>query len=159
MDDLKNIKVLVKNLSSGVVTYSLDARHVRREWAREGQVIPIPADELQEAIYDQGTYNLFILGYLGIDNPDHRKLIGLEYDGFGPQVVPFDKNKAKALLAIEDLDAFKRQLQTLKSGQIETLIMTAYEIKNIDYNKQKIIKDVVGVDLANLIKNNDQAVQ
>ena len=61
-DDLKNIKVMVKSLSTGAVTYSSDIRHVRREWLREGQVIPIPANELQEFLYDQGVYNLFALG-------------------------------------------------------------------------------------------------
>ena len=76
-ENLKKVRVMVKSLVSGTVTYKSDVRHVRREWSRQNQVIPIPADELQEVLYDQGVYNLFALGYLGIDNPDHRKLVGL----------------------------------------------------------------------------------
>ena len=157
-DDLKNIKVMVKSLSTGAVTYSSDIRHVRREWLREGQVIPIPADELQEVLYDQGIYNLFALGYLGIDNPDHRKLIGLEYEGIGPQMVPFDRRRAQELLKNSDLKTFEERLYDIrtKTGQIETLIMTAYDMKDIDYNKQKLIKEMLGVDLMSLIRNNEE---
>lgn len=157
-DDLRNVRVMVKSLSTGAVTYSSDIRHVRREWLREGQVIPIPADELQEVLYDQGVYNLFALGYLGIDNPDHRKLIGLEYEGMGPQMVPFDRRRAQDLLRNPDLKLFEEKLYDIrtKTGQVETLIMTAYDMKDVDYNKQKLIKEILGVDLMSLIRNNEE---
>jgi hypothetical protein len=155
--DLRKIRVMVKSLSTGVVTYSLDTRHVRREWTRLGQVIPIPADELQEALYDQGTYNLFALGFLGIDNSAQRKLVGLEYEGMGPTIEPFDADKATKLLTQEqDLNVFRNKLQNLKLGNIEILIAVACDLKNIDYNKQKIIKEVLGIDIATLIKNSEE---
>lgn len=154
-EDLRKIRVVVESLVPGSVVYNCDARHVRREWKRQGQQIPIPADELQEAIYDQGTYNLFVQGYLGIKNPDHRKLIGLEYDG--NMVVPFTAQDARILLVNEqNLDKFRDKIRTLRPGNIETLISVAYTLKNVDYNKQKIIKDILGVDIITLIKNNDQ---
>lgn len=155
--DLRKIKVMVKSLSTGIVTYSLDTRHVRREWSRLGQVIPIPADELQEALYDQGTYNLFALGFLGIENSAQRKLVGLEYEGMGPVIEPFDTAKAKKLLLEEtNLNTFKAKLQQLKLGNIEVLIQTACDLKNIDYNKQQIIKEVLGVDILTLVKNSEE---
>ena len=82
MENLSRIKVMVKSLVPGTVTYSNDMRHVRRIWQRQNQVIAIPADELQESIYDMGVYNLFHQGYLGIDNAEHRKLIGLDDESF-----------------------------------------------------------------------------
>ena len=155
-EDLRKIRVVVESLVPGSVVYNCEARHVRREWKRQGQQIPIPADELQEAIYDQGTYNLFVQGYLGIKNPDHRKLVGLEYEG-GDMVVPFSVADARRLLVDEtDLTVFENKVRSLRSGSIETLISTAYTLKNVDYNKQKIIKDVLGVDIITLVKNNDQ---
>lgn len=156
--ELKNTRVLVKSLVSGSVTYSSDIRRVRREWTREGQVIPIPADELRDVLYDQGTMNLFTLGYLGIDNPDHRKLVGLEYDGSDYKVLPFSSEQAKKLLLEEkDLAKFRQALANLKIGNIEVLTTTACEIKDVSYDKMKIIKEVIGVDIANLIRNNDDA--
>ena len=155
-EDLRKIRVVVESLVPGSVVYNCEARHVRREWKRQGQQIPIPADELQEAIYDQGTYNLFVQGYLGIKNPDHRKLVGLEYEG-GDMVVPFSVTDARRLLVDEtDLTVFENKVRSLRPGSIETLISTAYTLKNVDYNKQKIIKDVLGVDIITLVKNNDQ---
>lgn len=154
--ELKNTRVLVKSLVSGSVTYSSDIRRVRREWTREGQIIPIPADELRDVLYDQGTMNLFTLGYLGIDNPEHRKLVGLEYDGTDFKVIPFSSEQAKKLLVEEkDLVKFREKLASLKIGNIEVLINTACAIKDVSYDKMKIIKEVVGVDVASLIRNND----
>ena len=110
-ENLKKVRVMVKSLVSGTVTYKSDVRHVRREWSRQNQVIPIPADELQEVLYDQGVYNLFALGYLGIDNPDHRKLVGLEYEGTGIQVIPFSSDTARRLLLEEkDLNVFRQKV-------------------------------------------------
>lgn len=155
-ENLKKIRVMVKSLVSGTVTYKSDVRHVRREWSRQNQVIPIPADELQEVLYDQGVYNLFALGYLGIDNPDHRKLVGLEYEGTGIQVIPFSSDTARRLLLEEkDLNVFRQKVANLKIGNIETLVQTACEIKDISYDKMKLIKELIGVDIANLIRNND----
>lgn len=154
--ELKNTRVLVKSLVSGSVTYSSDIRRVRREWTREGQIIPIPADELRDVLYDQGTMNLFTLGYLGIDNPEHRKLVGLEYDGTDFKVIPFSSEQAKKLLVEEkDLVKFREKLASLKIGNIEVLINAACAIKDVSYDKMKIIKEVVGVDIASLIRNND----
>lgn len=154
--ELKNTRVLVKSLVSGSVTYSSDIRRVRREWTREGQIIPIPADELRDVLYDQGTMNLFTLGYLGIDNPEHRKLVGLEYDGTDFKVIPFSSEQAKKLLVEEkDLVKFREKLASLKIGNIEVLINAACAIKDVSYDKMKIIKEVVGVDVASLIRNND----
>ena len=155
-ENLKKVRVMVKSLVSGTVTYKSDVRHVRREWSRQNQVIPIPADELQEVLYDQGVYNLFALGYLGIDNPDHRKLVGLEYEG-GDKVIPFGVNDAMQLLEKEqDLNVFTNKIRSLRPGNIETLVSAAYAIKNVDYNKQKIIRDILGVDIMTLVRNNEQ---
>ena len=156
MEDLRNIKVIVESLVPGTVVYNWEARHVRREWKRQGQQIPIPADELQEAIYDQGTYNLFTQGYLGIKNSAQRQLVGLEYEGTDEKIVPFTVNDAKALLMDEqDLTVFTNKLRSLRPGNIETLISTAYAIKNVDYNKQKAIHDILGVDISTLLRNNE----
>ena len=155
MEDLRNIRVLVKSLVPGTVTYSIDSRRVRREWTRQNQIIPIPADELQEGIYDQGIYNLFALGYLGIDNSAQRKLIGLEYDG-STSYEPFTSDVARQLLTEEQsLDTFREKISNLKIGNIETLVSAAYTIKDVSYDKMKIIKELVGVDITNLIRNND----
>ena len=95
MEDLRNIKVMVKSLVPGTVVYNNEMRHVRRVWDGQGKVIGIPADELQESIYDQGTYNLFHQGYLGIENAEHRKLIGLDDEWTGTNEVfgPLDARK------------------------------------------------------------------
>lgn len=154
--DLRKIRVLVKSLVPGTVTYSSEVRHVRREWTRQNQIIPIPADELQEVLYDQGVFNLFALGYLGIDNPDHRKLVGLEYDGSDAQYVPFTSDTARRLLLEEkDLEIFRNKLASLKIGNIETLVSAAYDIKDISYDKIKVMKEMIGVDITNLLRNND----
>ena len=139
--NLKTTKVEVKSLVPGLVTYSNELRHVRREWKNQGQKILIPAEELQESIYDRGTYNLFAFGYLGIDNAEHRKLIGLDDDTYG-ELKPFSKEDADKLLIEEtNLDTFRNAIAGLKSGNIDVLVEEAYTIRNISYDKLNIIKD------------------
>jgi vacuolar-type H+-ATPase subunit F/Vma7 len=153
MESSKMIKV--KNLSKGGVTYLLENRHIRREWNTKNQIRPIPADELQEALYDQGIRNLFVLGYLGIESKEDRVLVGLDYEDEEETVEPFDENKAKILLLAEkNMDTFKERLQKMHAGEIETLIDTANTLKNVDFNKQKIIKEVLGVDISKQLINN-----
>ena len=152
---LGKIKVLVKSLVPGTVTYSNDFRHVRRVWTRQGQVISIPADELQESIYDRGVYNLFTLGYLGIDNAEHRKLIGLDDEVVG-EIKPFSSEDARKLLVEENnLATFRQKVSELKAGSVDVLIEEAYNIKNISYDKVNIIKELLGVNITNML-NNDQ---
>ena len=73
-------------------------------------------------------------------------------------MVPFDRRRAQELLKNSDLKTFEERLYDIrtKTGQIETLIMTAYDMKDIDYNKQKLIKEILGVDLMSLIRNNEE---
>ena len=155
MDKNKTIKV--RNLSSGYVSYILENRHIRREWNSKNQIRIIPAEELEEALYEKKIKNLFTLGYLGIDNKEDRILVKLEPEECSKEEVvePFDSNKAKILLLAEkDLNKFKEKVESLQSGEIDTLVTTANEVKNIDYNKLKIIKEVLGVDISKQLINN-----
>lgn len=153
--DLRKIRVAVESLVPGTVTYSNELRHVRRLWTRQGQIIVIPADELQESIYDRGTYNLFKMGYLGITNAEHRKLIGLDDDSVG-EIAPFTNKNAQQLLVEEtDLELFRQKISALKPGSVDVLIDEACNIRNVSYDKLNIIKEVLGVNINNML-NNDQ---
>ena len=122
---------------------------------KTSQVISIPADELQESIYDRGVYNLFTLGYLGIDNAEHRKLIGLDDEVVG-EIKPFSSEDARKLLVEENnLATFRQKVSELKAGSVDVLIEEAYNIKNISYDKVNIIKELLGVNITNML-NNDQ---
>lgn len=153
MENLSRIKVVVKSLVPQVVTYSNEFRHVRRQWSRQNQEILIPADELQESIYDKGVYNLFNLGYLGIDNAEHRKLIGLDTDYTG-KVEPFSREDAKELLFKEaDLATFRQKISELKSGNVDVLVEEAFAVRNVSYDKINIIKEILGIDITSMLNN------
>ena len=159
MQDLSKIRVMVKSLVPGTVTYSNEMRHVRRVWQRQNQTIIIPADELQESIYDIGVYNLFHQGYLGIDNAEHRKLIGLDNESFGTNA-PFSTADARKLLMEEsNLETFKRTVASLQKGSIDVLITEAYNIRNVSYDKLNIIKEVLGVNITNMLVNDEEPAQ
>ena len=159
MQDLSKIRVMVKSLVPGTVTYSNEMRHVRRVWQRQNQTIIIPADELQESIYDIGVYNLFHQGYLGIDNAEHRKLIGLDNESFGTNA-PFSTMDARKLLMEEsNLETFKRTVASLQKGSIDVLITEAYNIRNVSYDKLNIIKEVLGVNITNMLVNDEEPAQ
>ncbi len=155
--DLSKIKVMVKSLVPGTVTYSNELRHVRRIWQKQNQVIAIPADEIQESIYDIGVYNLFHQGYLGIDNAEHRKLVGLDSEEFGT-TAPFSADDARKLLlgGEPNLEAFRQKISSLQKGSIDVLITEAYNLKNVSYDKLNIIKEVLGVNITNMLVNDEE---
>ena len=159
MENLSRIKVMVKSLVPGTVTYSNDMRHVRRIWQRQNQVIAISADELQESIYDMGVYNLFHQGYLGIDNAEHRKLIGLDDESFGTNE-PFSSADARKLLLDEqNLETFRKRISVLQKGSIDVLVTEAYNIRNVSYDKLNIIKEVLGINITNMLINDEEPAQ
>lgn len=159
MENLSRIKVMVKSLVPGTVTYSNDMRHVRRIWQRQNQVIAIPADELQESIYDMGVYNLFHQGYLGIDNAEHRRLIGLDDESFGTNE-PFSSADARKLLLDEqNLETFRKRISVLQKGSIDVLVTEAYNIRNVSYDKLNIIKEVLGINITNMLINDEEPAQ
>ena len=158
MGELKDIRVAVKSLVPGTVTYSNEMRHVRRIWQKQGQVILIPADELQESIYDIGVYNLFHQGYLGIDNPNHRKAIGLDDENYGTNE-PFSAEDARKLLMEEsNLETFRQKISVLQKGSIEVLSTEAYNLRNVSYDKLNIIKEVLGIDITMMLNNDKDVV-
>lgn len=159
MSDLSKIRVVVKSLVPGTVTYSNEFRHVRRVWTRQNQTVVIPADELQESIYDIGVYNLFHQGYLGIDNAEHRRLIGLDDDTFGVNA-PFSTEDARKLLVEEtNLENFRKRISVLQKGSIDVLITEAYNIRNVSYDKLNILKEVLGVNITNMLINDEEPKQ
>lgn len=159
-NDLSKIKVMVKSLVPGTVTYSNELRHVRRIWQRQNQVIAIPADEIQESIYDIGVYNLFHQGYLGIDNAEHRKLVGLDDEAYGTNE-PFTADDAKKLLlgGEPNLEAFRQKISSLQKGSIDVLVTEAYNLKNVSYDKLNIMKEVLGVNITNMLVNDEEPAQ
>lgn len=157
--DLRKIRVAVESLVPGTVTYSNELRHVRRLWNRQGQIIVIPADELQESIYDRGVYNLFTQGYLGIANEEHRKLISLDDDSIGT-VEPFSTKDAQKLLVEEtDLGIFRQKISALRPGNVDVLVDEACNIRNVSYDKLNIIKEVLGVNITNMLNNDQEPVE
>lgn len=157
--NLKNIKIKVQSLVPGLVTYSNDMRHVRRSWNKQNQVLTIPADELEECLYDVGTFNLFHQGYLGIDNPQHRELIGLDNESFG-KCVPFKDVDARKLLSEEpNLEVFRNRISVLQKGSIDVLVTEAYNLRNVSFDKLNIMKEVLGVNITNMLTNDQEPEQ
>jgi len=114
----------------------------------------------QECIYGIiGVYNLFHQGYLGIDNAEHRRLIGLDDDTFGTNA-PFSTEDARKLLLEEtNLENFRKRISVLQKGSIDVLITEAYNIRNVSYDKLNIMKEVLGVNITNMLVNDEEPVQ
>ena len=51
---------------------------VKRRWQKRGQSLPIPFDQLQILLYNDGVANMFRQGMLYIDNMKDKQDLGLE---------------------------------------------------------------------------------
>ena len=148
MENLSRIKVMVKSLVPGTVTYSNDMRHVRRIWQRQNQVIAIPADELQESIYDMGVYNLFHQGYVGIFHGTPVVTLPLAteteanlkwaYDPSYAFVMPAGKEKVVKIVLEGDLQIND---WTNKDWSLEMQFYKKYGVGMLYFNNWGIYKD------------------
>lgn len=152
--DLRDVKVKVENLTGGIVGYNSQNIRAVRTWTQKGQILLIPANELEEVLYEEGIKKLFTMGYLGITNPDHRKLIGL--DNELETVVPFTDEKADELISDEtSVEEFEEKIENIQPGEKEVLVDRMLKNKEkFNYSKAKALQKRTGVNVQNLIINN-----
>lgn len=153
MEDLSKVKVMVENLSEGTVGYKDENRRAKRRWNSVGQKLLIPADELQEVLYDDSIKRLFTLGYLGIANKEHRVLIGLDIEGY-QTVVPFSTKEASDLLALNTTETiFRSRIKALQGNAKDVVAKVAATTDSLSQMKMKVIKEELGIDILSIMNN------
>ena len=138
MDNLIFVTSMV-NHKIGIKMPDLNLKIV---WEKKGAKKPIPADKLQMAMYDSGVEYMFNQGMLVVENTEAKKELNLE------EVVPALTDKQKEnLWKNATLIDFKQRIKELPYEQIKLLADWAVENNVTDYEKGKVIKELIGTDV------------
>lgn len=145
---MANRMVLVKNMSMANISIKKPQFNLNRQWSGYGQVMKIPFDILEEALWDKGVENLFTSGYLVIDSMQDKIDLGLEpADATEPtNIIILDEIKMKEIWD-KPLVVFKKELEKLTKVQVDNLIDYAVVNSIVKPDKCTYIKELTGKDI------------
>jgi len=149
-----NKKVKITALVDGTIGINDSDLRIRRTWDQKGAVRTIDLDVLEELIYNPGVEYMFKEGILGIDDMDVKIALGLEPEGaIEPEnIVIFDDNMKKRLLAYMPFTEFKENVDKAPREQLFGLVDYAIENELIDIDKINYLKDKTQIDILSAIQ-------
>ena len=149
-----NKKVKITALVDGTIGIDDSDLRIRRTWDQKGAVRTIDLDVLEELIYNPGVEYMFKEGILGIDDMEVKIALGLEPEGATEpeNIVIFDDNMKKRLLAYMPFTEFKENVDKAPREQLFGLVDYAIENELIDIDKINYLKDKTQIDILSAIQ-------
>lgn len=159
MNDVRIVEV--KNMIQANVSISKPEYGINRHWSGFGQIMKIPFDNLEQAMWDSGVQNMFTSGILYIDNLQDKIDLGLEpADTTEPvNIVLLDEKKMENLLKNVPLSVFKTEVSQLTRVQVDSLITYAINKQLIDPAKCSWLKDLTGKDILKAISQKEDMLK
>lgn len=148
--------VKVQNMVNKTIVIRKPEYNLNRRWTQKNQIIPIPFDTLEQALWNEGIRTLFDRGMLYI--PDMQDKIDLDLepaDATEPQnIIVLTDKQIENLLNNVPFVAFKKELEELSSTQIREIANYAiiHEIANVE--KVNYLKSLTDVDILKAISRN-----
>lgn len=148
--------VKVQNMVNKTIVIRKPEYNLNRRWTQKNQIIPIPFDTLEQALWSEGIRTLFDRGMLYI--PDMQDKIDLDLepaDATEPQnIIVLTDKQIENLLNNVPFVAFKKELEELSSTQIREIANYAiiHEIANVE--KVNYLKSLTDVDILKAISRN-----
>lgn len=148
--------VKVQNMVNKTIVIRKPEYNLNRRWTQKNQIIPIPFDTLEQALWNEGIRALFDRGMLYI--PDMQDKIDLDLepaDATEPQnIIVLTDKQIENLLNNVPFVAFKKELEGLSPTQIREIANYAiiHEIANVE--KVNYLKSLTGVDILKAISRN-----
>ena len=117
-------------------------------WEKRGSKKPVPADKLQMAMYNYGVEYMFTQGMLCMEKtPESENIV----DETIAEVVVLTEKQKENLWKNATLIDFKVRIADLPYEQIKMLADWAVEHDFTDFDKSKVIKEIVGIDVVSKI--------
>ena len=144
--------VIVKNMTRGNISIKKPQYNLNRQWSAYGQVMKIPFEILEEALWDGGVNNLFTAGYLAIEDLQDKIDLGLEPADATESVniLILDENKMKDIWN-KPAPVFKKELEKYTKVQVDALIEYAINNNIVDTAKCVYIKELTNKDILKAI--------
>lgn len=151
-------KVMVTSMVSSQVSLISPELRLRKTWPKKGAKLPIDKAILREAIYEPGIEYMFKNGILYIEDMDFKIELGLEPEGAKTptEVIPVDDKYMNRVLKLMPIVEMKNAIKSMNEEQIQELITYASNMKDIQFDRIEVVKQVTGIDLFKVIEINRQ---
>ena len=151
-------KVMVTSMVSSQVSLISPELRLRKTWPKKGAKLPIDKAILREAIYEPGIEYMFKNGILYIEDMDFKIELGLEPEGAKAptEVIPMDDKYMNRVLKLMPIAEMKSAIKSMNEEQIQELITYASSMKDIQFDRIEVVKQVTGIDLFKVIEINRQ---
>lgn len=148
-------KIKVTSLVPYRVGLIIPEHRFSRNFTEEGQTILVDDEILREGLYNRGVLNLFKKGILKIEDKDFRIEVGLEDPEQKTEVKTLNSTQMLTLLKVKPFKEFESTIKELSDEQLDRLVSLAVENKITDYEKCKLLKEVTGKDVMQIIRLNE----
>lgn len=158
-----NKVIVIENTANAIVSLTVPNTNVSRTWSQRGAKATLPFGDLEQAYYTQGGGYLFNNGILYIEDLEAKIALGLEEAKEDGDVEDKSNLKIKKYVDADfdelmngaSMKAFKEELEKMSPEQRRTFADYAIEHEISNYNKAKVIKELVGVDVIAIIEENN----
>ena len=152
----ENRKVTVKSMVNYKVGLNIPELRFMREFSRENEVKYIDFDILLEGLNLLGVKTLFDEGILFVVEEQDRIDLGLQEAPGEEKFQVLNRGQILKLLKLDTLEKFEDTLKKLPKEQIFRVADIAIEEKFTDYEKCKLLKQYCGIDVIEIVKNNEE---
>lgn len=139
--------IIVKSMVDHKVGIKIPDINLRVIWEKKGAKKPVPEDKLQMAMYNSGVEYLFKQGMLVIEDEEAKKELYLDE----VVVEPLTEKQKENLWKNAPLVDFKQRIKDIPYEQLKMLADWAVDNSYTDYEKSKVLKDLIGVDTVSKI--------
>lgn len=139
--------IIVKSMVDHKVGIKIPDINLRVIWEKKGAKKPVPEDKLQMAMYNSGVEYLFKQGMLVIEDEEAKKELCLDE----VVVEPLTEKQKENLWKNAPLVDFKQRIKDIPYEQLKMLADWAVDNSYTDYEKSKVLKDLIGVDTVSKI--------
>ena len=148
-----NEKVIVTSMVGGTVGITLPNSRIKKIWPKKGTKLPVEKDLLREAIFEPGVEYMFKNGILYIDDMDFKIELGLEAEGTKTptNVVPMDEKYLNRVLKLMPLSEMKAAINKMSDNQKKELLDFAVEQNDIQLDRLNILKELLDIDVLEVI--------
>lgn len=143
--------IFVKSMVEHKVGIKIPDLSLKVVWEKKGAKKPIPEDKLQMAMYNSGVEYMFNQGILVIEDKKARVALGLEEEEEEEKVIALTEKQKENLWKNSPLVDFKQRIKDIPYEQLKLLADWAVDNSYTDYEKSKVLKDLIGVDVVQKI--------
>lgn len=150
--------VKIRNMVNAQVGVSEASLGIKRIWGKQGQLLAIPFEIVEQLMWTDGFKRMIDSGILYIEDMQDKKDLGIEpIDADTPvNIIVLSTQRIEELMKTTPIDVFKREVGNLPRVQVDNLIEYSIEHQLVDSAKCTFLKQLTGKDIFKAISAREE---